>query len=210
MFFRASVEIVPFAEYFVNPENPFLKYIDFLLPILKPFLNQIRLWVSHLSSRSQHSFILQRFISKSLVKMSQKEADTADLVDTSYPGFWKTEMFGVDEPQLYKAYSIPSFVKLRCDVKDKGTVVHEHEHEVCVYEDMFEAGFRILFSKVVREMLHYLRIATHQLAPNAHLVDLLCLRDSLAEGSWRGTQSLGSRVSEDIQINKESQVRVHS
>ena len=99
--------------------------------------------------------------------MGRKEADTIGLMDTFYPGFWKTEMSGVDEPQLRKAYSIPSSVKLHFNTKDKGPVVHENEHEVCVYEDMFEACFRFPFLRVVREMLHYLQIAPHQLASNA-------------------------------------------
>jgi hypothetical protein len=54
-------------------------------------------------------------------------------------------------------------------------VVHENEHEVCVYEDMFEAGFRFSFSRVVKEMLHYLRIAPHQLAPNAWRTFFACV-----------------------------------
>ena len=31
---------------------------------------------------------------------------------------------------------------------------------------MFEVGFRFPFSRIVRELFHYLRIALHQLAPN--------------------------------------------
>jgi hypothetical protein len=86
-------------------------------------------------------------------------------MDTSYPRLWKTEITGANEPQLHKAYSIPSSVKLRFDMKDKGAVVHENEHEVCVCEDMFEAGFKFPFPSVVKEMLHYLQIAPHQLPP---------------------------------------------
>ena len=56
---------------------------------------------------------------------------------------------------------------LRFDMRDEGVVAHGNEHEICVYEDMFEAGFQFPFPKVVREMLHYLQIAPHQLAPNA-------------------------------------------
>jgi hypothetical protein len=96
-------------------------------------------------------------------------------MDSSYAGFWKTKIIGVDEPRLRKAYSIPSFVKLRFDTKDKSAVVHENEHEVCVYEDMFEAGFRFPFPRVVREMLHYLWIAPHQLAPNAWWTFFTCV-----------------------------------
>jgi hypothetical protein len=205
VYFRASVEIVPSAEYFVNPKNPILKYIDFLLPILEPSLNQIRLWASYLSSQSQHSSIPQRFTSKSLPRMDRKEADTANLMDSSYAGFWKTEITGVDEPRLRKAYSIPSSVKLRFDMKDKGAVVHENEHEVCVYEDMFEAGFRFPFPESGEGDAPLSLDSSYSIGPQC-LVDLFYLRDSLANGSWRGTQSLGLRVFEDIQINKESQI----
>jgi hypothetical protein len=107
--------------------------------------------------------------------MDRKEIDTVNLMDTSYLGFWKTEITGADEPRLRKAYSIPSSVKLRFDTKDKGAVVCENEHEVCVYEDMLEAGFKFLFPRVVREMLHYLRIAPHQLAPNAWRSFFACM-----------------------------------
>jgi hypothetical protein len=93
--------------------------------------------------------------------MGRKEADTVDLVDTSHLGFWTTEITDADEPQLRKAFSIPSSVKLYFDTKDTGVAVREDEHEVCVYKDMFEAGFRFSFPRVVREMLHYLRIAPH-------------------------------------------------
>jgi hypothetical protein len=93
--------------------------------------------------------------------MGRKEADTVNLVDTSYLGFWTTEIICVDEPRLRKAYSIPSSVKLYFDTKDTGVVVREDEHEVCVYKDMFEAGFRVSFLRMVREMVHYLRIAPH-------------------------------------------------
>jgi hypothetical protein len=88
-------------------------------------------------------------------------------VDTSYLGLWITNITCADKPRLHEAYSISSSVKLCFDTKNKGAMVHENEHEVYVYEDMFEAGFRFPFPKVVRELLHYLQIAPYQLAPNA-------------------------------------------
>ena len=57
--------------------------------------------------------------------MDHKEADTTDLMDTSYPRFWKTNITGADEPRLRKAYPILSSIKLRFDTKDKGAVVRE-------------------------------------------------------------------------------------
>jgi hypothetical protein len=44
-----------------------------------------------------------------------------------------------------------------------------------VYEDMFEIGFRLPFPKIVRELLHYLQIAPHQLAPNAWRTFFACI-----------------------------------
>jgi hypothetical protein len=99
--------------------------------------------------------------------MSRKENDDTDVVDTSYPRLWRTNITCANEPRLRGAYSIPSSMKLCFDTKNKGAMVRENEHEVCVYEDMFEAGFRFPFPRVVKEMLHYLQIAPHQLAPNA-------------------------------------------
>jgi hypothetical protein len=189
VYFRASVEVVPFAEYFVNSKNPFLKYLDFLLPILEPSLDQICLWASYLLSQSQNFSNPQSLASELSPKIGQKETDATDAagaVDTSHPRLWRTEITCVDEPQLHGDYSIPPSVKLRFDTKNKGTMVHENEHEVYVYEDMFEVGFRFPFPRVVREML--------------------CLHDSLAEGPWRGTRTVGSRIFEHIQIIEESQV----
>ena len=99
--------------------------------------------------------------------MGRKESDATEATDTSYPRLWRTKITCADEPRLRKAYSIPSFVKLRFDTKNEGAMVRENEHVVRIYEDMFEAGFRLPFPRVVREMLHYLQIAPHQLAPNA-------------------------------------------
>jgi hypothetical protein len=110
--------------------------------------------------------------------MGRKETDATDAagaVDTSHPGLWRTEITYADEPRLHGAYSIPSSVKLRFDTKNKGAMVHENEHEVCVYEDMFEVGFRFPFPRVVREMLHHLQIAPHQLAPNAWWTFFACM-----------------------------------
>jgi hypothetical protein len=98
--------------------------------------------------------------------MGQKESDAAEDIDTSYPELWRTKITCADEPRLHKVYSIPSSVKLRFDTRNKGAMVCENEHEICVYKDMFEVGFQFPFPRVVREMLHYLQIVPHQLAPN--------------------------------------------
>ena len=54
-------------------------------------------------------------------------------------------------------------------------MVHSDCHEVCVYETMFIAGFRIPFLLVVREFLGYLDLAPHHIAPNALRVFHSCM-----------------------------------
>ena len=73
--------------------------------------------------------------------MGQKEGDITDLLGSSYPGSWTTEIIGADEPRLCQAYSISSSVQLCFDTKDMGAIVREDEHEVCIYKDKFEASF---------------------------------------------------------------------
>ena len=85
--------------------------------------------------------------------MSQKESNAAEDIDTLYPGLWRTKITSADEQRLREAYSIPSSVKLCFDSRDEGAVVRGNEHEICMYEDMFETGFRFPFPKVVKEML---------------------------------------------------------
>jgi hypothetical protein len=40
-------------------------------------------------------------------------------------------------------------------------------HEVCLYETMFWAGFRLPFIRIVRELLSFFNLSPHQLSPNA-------------------------------------------
>jgi hypothetical protein len=107
--------------------------------------------------------------------MGRKESDATKEVDTFYPGLWRTKTTRVDESQLRKKYSISTSVKLHFGTENKGAMVRKDEQEICVYEDMFEAGFRFPFPKVVRELLHYLQIALHQLAPNAWRTFFACV-----------------------------------
>ena len=96
MYFRASVEIVPSAEHFVNFNNLFLKYLDFLLPILKPSLGQIHLWASYLSFQSQNFSNPYSLASELSLRMGQKEIVATDATDISYPRLWKTKISCVD------------------------------------------------------------------------------------------------------------------
>jgi hypothetical protein len=108
-------------------------------------------------------------------KMSQKEIDISDLLGNSYPGSWRSEITDTDEARLRSSYSIPSSITLRFAAKKTGATVRDGVHEVCVYEDMFKAGFRFPFPRVVRELLHFLQIAPHQLTPNAWKIFFACV-----------------------------------
>lgn len=140
-FFACCPETLRFA-LFVNPNSPILKYLDFLLLILEPFLSQIRLWVSHLSLQQQYSPILQKSIYEPLYPMGRTESD-ADILGTSYPAKWKMEITGADESRLRQAYSILPSIQLRFDTKDIGAVTRVEENKVCVYKGMFRqaSGF---------------------------------------------------------------------
>jgi hypothetical protein len=107
--------------------------------------------------------------------MSQKETDIADLLGDSYPGSWRSEITSMDEARLRSSYSILSSITLRFAAKKNGATVKDGMHEVCVYEDMFKAGFRFPFPRVVRELLHFLQIAPHQLTPNAWKIFFACV-----------------------------------
>jgi hypothetical protein len=107
--------------------------------------------------------------------MGRKESDVAQETDTFYPGLWRTKTTRADESQLREKYSIPTSVQLRFGSENEGAMVRSDEHEICLYEDMFEIGFRLPFPKIVRELLHYLQIAPHQLAPNAWRTLFACI-----------------------------------
>jgi hypothetical protein len=109
------------------------------------------------------------------MNMGRKESDATRETDTFYLGLWRTKTTCVDESQLREKYSIPTSVRLRFGTEDKGAMVRKDEHKICVYEDMFEADFGFPFPKVVRELLHYLQIAPHQLAPNAWRTLFACV-----------------------------------
>jgi hypothetical protein len=107
--------------------------------------------------------------------MSHKEDDIAGLLGDLYLSSWRYEITSADEARLRSSYSIPSSITLRFATKNTGVTVQDDTHEVCVYEDMFKAGFRFPFPRMVRELLHYLKIAHHQLTPNTWKVLFACV-----------------------------------
>jgi hypothetical protein len=166
---------VPSADYFVNLDTPLSKYLEFLLPILEPSLNVLRQWTLLISSRPRRSSNSGDCSLRNSTDMGRKESDVAQEMDTFYPGLWRTKTTRADESQLREKYSIPTSVQLRFGSENEGAMVRSDEHEVCLYEDMFEIGFRLPFPKIIRELLHYLQIAPHQLAPNAWRTFFACI-----------------------------------
>jgi hypothetical protein len=169
------VGTIPSVDYFVNPEIPFSKYLEFLLHILEPSLNILRRWPFLLSHQSEYSFNSSDSNLEDRMNMGRKESDVTKETDTFYPGLWRTKTTRADEPQLREKYSIPTSVRLRFGLENEGAMVRSDEHEVCVYEDMFKIGFLLPFPKIVRELLHYLQIAPHQLASNAWRTFFACV-----------------------------------
>ena len=98
--------------------------------------------------------------------MGRKDVDD-DIPGNIYSALWNTKITGADKPRLRLAYSILNSVKLPFDTRDSDIVVRVEENKVYVSEDMFEVGFKFPFPRIVRELFQYLRIAPHQLAPNA-------------------------------------------
>jgi hypothetical protein len=79
---------------------------------------------------------------------SSSSEDNDGLVNTC-PTLWKVELKDADEPRVRETCCIPSLVQLRFDNEGFGALVDPDKHEVCLYVDMFEAGFRLPFLRIV-------------------------------------------------------------
>ena len=91
----------------------------------------------------------------------------SDGLGDAHPTLWEAKLTRVDERQIRSEGFILRFIKIRFDEEKSGAVVRSDCHEVCLYETMFKAGFRLPFLPMVQELLHYLNLALHQLVPNA-------------------------------------------
>ena len=94
-----------------------------------------------------------------------KDGNDFDGLGEAHPTLWESKLSRVEEHRIRSECFVPKFIKLRFDEEKSGAVVRSDCHEVCVYETMFRAGFRLHFLPVVREFLNYLDLAHHQLAP---------------------------------------------
>jgi hypothetical protein len=93
--------------------------------------------------------------------------EDSDGLGDDHPATWESKLTRADERRVRRECFVPPFVSLRFDEKKAGPIVRSDHHEVCVYEAMFRAGLRLPFLPMVRELLNYLDLAPHQLAPNA-------------------------------------------
>jgi hypothetical protein len=104
-----------------------------------------------------------------------KDGDDSDGLGEAHPALWKSMLSRADERRVRFECHIQKFVKLRFDEEQSGVVVRSDCHEICVYETMFQAGFRLPFLLVVCEFLSYLDLAPHQIVPNAWRIFHACM-----------------------------------
>jgi hypothetical protein len=102
------------------------------------------------------------------------EDSGSDGLGNSYPALWRPELSKVDEKRICEECFIPKTVKLRFDDEKLGVIIQSDAHEVCLYETMFHAGFRLPFSRVIRELLSHLNLAPNQIVPNTWRVFSAC------------------------------------
>jgi hypothetical protein len=95
-----------------------------------------------------------------------KDGNDFDGLGDTHPAFWVSQVSTADERRIRRECFILSFIKIRFDNNRSDVVARSDTHEVCVYETMFRAGFRLPFIPIVRELLSFLNLSPHQLSPN--------------------------------------------
>ena len=104
-----------------------------------------------------------------------KDGNDSDGLGEAHPALWESKLSRADERRVRLECFILKFIKICFDEENFGAVVRSDCHEVCVYETMFRAGFRLPFLPVVQEFLGYLDLAPHQITPNAWRVFHSCM-----------------------------------
>ena len=104
-----------------------------------------------------------------------KDGHDSNGLGDAHPALWESKISRVDEHRIRSECFIPRFIKIRFDEEKLGAMVRSDCHEVCLYEAMFKADFRLPFHLVVRKLLNYLNLASHQLVPNAWRVLYSCM-----------------------------------
>jgi hypothetical protein len=78
-----------------------------------------------------------------------KDGNNSDGLGEVHPALWEAQLTNVDESQIRKECFISSYIKIQFDREKSGAVVCSDTHEVCLYEAMFKAGFRLPFIPIV-------------------------------------------------------------
>jgi hypothetical protein len=117
-----------------------------------------------------------------------KDGNDSDGLEDTHPAFWVSQVSTADERRIKRECFIPSFIKIRFNDTNSGVVARSDTHEVCVYETMFRAGFRLPFIRIVRELLSFLNLSPHQLSPDAWRT-FLRVCDSVAPGVGQAAYS---------------------
>ena len=94
------------------------------------------------------------------MKMTKDAYDSEGLGD-SHPALWESKLTIADEGWIKAECYIPRYMKIHFDSEKLGAVFRSNSHEVCLYETMFKAGFRLPFIPVVQELLGYLNLAPY-------------------------------------------------
>ena len=77
------------------------------------------------------------------------DSTDSDGLDDSHLALWKSKISTINEPWIRAKCHISRYMKIRFDTEKSGAVVRTDTHEVCLYETMFKAGFRLPFIPVV-------------------------------------------------------------
>ena len=86
--------------------------------------------------------------SLTLAKMP-KDGHNSNGLGDAHLALWESKISRADECQIRSECFIPRFIKIRFDEEKSGAVVRSDYHEVCLYETMFRASFRLTFLLIV-------------------------------------------------------------
>jgi hypothetical protein len=81
--------------------------------------------------------------------MPKGGGEDSDGLGDAHPATWESRLSRADERRIRQECFIPPFVKVRFAERGAGAIVRSDRHEVCVYETMFRAGFRLPFLPMV-------------------------------------------------------------
>ena len=78
-----------------------------------------------------------------------KDGNDSDGLGDAHPALWESKLSKAEEHRIRSECFIPKFIKIRFDEEKSDAVVRSECHEVCVYETMFRAGFRLPFLPLI-------------------------------------------------------------